>query len=113
MQGFNKIFILGRVGNQPALQIAKSGENYTRLSVATNRKIRNANGTEEEVAEWHSVRVWGKQADTCSKYLQKGQGVMIEGYLSSYEIPRENGEKERRIGINALKVEFLPKSSPT
>lgn len=100
MQGFNKIFILGRVGNQPVSQIAKNGESYARLSIATNYG---------DTTEWHNVLVWGKQADTCSKYLQKGQGVMVEGYLSSYEVDRENGEKERRIGINALKVEFLPK----
>jgi single-strand DNA-binding protein len=100
MQGFSKIFILGRVGNQPVAQIAKSGESYTRLSIATNYN---------DTTEWHSVRVWGKQADSCSKYLQKGQGVMVEGYLSNYEVTRDNGEKERRVGINALKVEFLPK----
>jgi single-strand DNA-binding protein len=109
MNGFNKIFILGRVGNEPTLQIAKSGESYTRLSIATNRKVRTAEGDEKEVADWHSVRVWGKQADSCRKYLKKGQGVYVEGYLSNYETARDNGEKERRIGINALRVEFLPR----
>jgi single-strand DNA-binding protein len=110
MKGFNKIFILGRVGNDPALQVAKTGESYTRLSIATNRKVRGEDGVETEATDWHSVRVWGKQADTCSKYLRKGQGVMIEGYLSNYEATREGGEKEKRVGINAIKVEFLARS---
>lgn len=109
MLGFNKIFILGRLGNEPTTQIAKSGESYARLRIATNRRVRGADGNESNVADWHSVRVWGKQADTCVKYLRKGQGVMVEGYLASYETTNDKGEKERRIGINALKVEFLPR----
>jgi single-strand DNA-binding protein len=101
MNGFNKVFILGRLGHQPELQTHENGQNFTQLSVATN--------TNKET-EWFRVKAWGKTAENCSKYLQKGQGVMVEGYLSSYKIENKNGEKESRVGINALKVEFLPKN---
>ena len=113
MYGFNRVFILGNLGKQPELEQSENGQNYTNLSIATNHLSRSKEG--ERQTDWFWVRVWGKQAENCTRYLQKGQGVMVEGYLNSYksEKPDGSGRPETRVGINAIKVEFLPKSTPT
>ena len=110
MQGINKLFILGNLGNAPQIQTGKTGQPYAHLSIATHRTFSGEDG-KKEATDWHNVRVWGRQAETCAKYLQKGQPVFVEGYLSNYNISQEDGKTERRVGINALRVDFLPRAS--
>src|SRR5690606_38554039 len=98
------------LGKTPQLEQSESGQNYTNLSIATNHLSRANEG--ERQTDWFWVRVWGKQAENCTRYLQKGQGVMVEGYLNTYLSEKSDGRSETRVGINALKVEFLPKSTP-
>lgn len=110
MQGLNRIFIMGYLGNDPQIYSTRKGRPYTGLSVATHRTLSSTVEGDEstEATDWHFIRVWGKQAETCAKYLSKGQGVMVEGYLTQYSQPKEGGEAEKKVGINALRVEFLP-----
>ncbi len=115
MNGFSRIFILGRLGSEPSMQLSKNGQNFTRLSIATHRAARETdanssesdNSRESQITDWYSVNVWGRQAETCAKYLKKGQGVMVEGYLSNFQSVKEDGSTFKKIGINAMKVEFL------
>jgi single-strand DNA-binding protein len=110
MYGFNRVFIMGNLGRKPELTQTENGTTYASLSIATNY-IRASD--KERHTDWFRVKVWGKQAENCSRYLDKGQGVMVEGYLNSYTTePSDKSEKpETRIGINAIKVEFLPKAA--
>ncbi len=115
MQGFNRLFLLGRLGSDPKPYTAATGEPYIGLSVATQRKNRDPEDPNSKGAtDWHFVRVWGKHAENCQKYLTKGQGVMIEAYLTPYtRLKPGTSEPERKIGITAIRVEFLPRTKPT
>ncbi len=94
MQGLNKIFLLGRLGNDPQIYSTSTGRPYTGLSLATQRttNIEGEDGKTKDTTDWHYVRVWGKQAENCAKYLTKGQPVLVEGYLSHYTQAREREE---------------------
>lgn len=112
MNGFSRIFILGRLGAEPTVQVSKNGQNFTRLSIATHRAARESEDNENsertgQITDWYSVNVWGRQAESCARYLKKGQGVMVEGYLSNFQTVKEDGSSLKKIGINAMKVEFL------
>jgi single-strand DNA-binding protein len=109
MNGFNRLTIVGNLGSEPTIRTSKEGHTFTRLSVATNRAHKDEERNKKGTTEWFTVNVWGRLGDTCAKYLAKGQGVYIEGYLSSYSILKEDDKKEYRLAINALKVEFLQK----
>ena len=82
----NKVFLLGNLGSDPQVKFTKDGVMMVIFRVATNEFIRR-NGTYEKVTDWHTVRVFGKLAEFCSK-LKKGDRVFIEGKLksSSFEI---------------------------
>jgi single-strand DNA-binding protein len=82
----NKVFLLGNLGSDPQVKFTKDGVMMVIFRVATNEFIRK-NGTYEKVTDWHTVRVFGKLAEFCSK-LKKGDRVFIEGKLksSSFEI---------------------------
>ena len=109
MNGFNRIFILGRLGSEPQIQTSRGGHQFTKLSVATNRTQNDEDGEKKETTDWYTINAWGRQGELCARYLSKGQGVMVEGYLSTFQVAREDGKNEGKIAINALKVEFLPK----
>ena len=76
------------------------------LSVATSRQWTDKAGARQEETEWHRVTVWGKQAESCAKYLTKGASVCVEGRLrtSSYE---KDGVKHYKTEIVADHVHFL------
>jgi single-strand DNA-binding protein len=115
MQGLNKIFLLGRLGNDPQLYSTRNGKQFAALSIATTRYTSTNEEPNEskDNTDWHFVKVWGKSAENCTKYLTKGQAVMIEGYLTHYTQVGEDGKQgEKKTGINALKVEFLPRTNP-
>ena len=78
---YQKIIIVGNLGRDPEMRYTPSGQPVTTLSVATNRKWTNADGTPGEETIWFRVSVWGKQAEACNQYLSKGRQVLIEGRL--------------------------------
>lgn len=109
MNGFSRIYLLGRLGSDPAVQTSKGGNQFTKLNVATNRPNQDESEDKKQTTDWYTVNAWGRQGELCARYLTKGQGVMIEGYLSTYQVEKEDGKHESRIAINASKVEFLQK----
>ncbi len=109
MRGFNKLFLMGRLGSDPQSYVTKNGKNYVGLNLATHRNgSLPSEALNGETTDWHFVRVYGKAAENCAKYLAKGRPVFVEGYLTQYKVPNLQGVKENRTGINAIKVEFLP-----
>lgn len=110
MNGFTRIYAVGRLGSDPAVQTSRGGRQFTKLNIAINRPQKDEDGEKKENAtDWYTVNVWGRQGELCARYLTKGQGVVIDGYLSTFQVTKEDGRNETRIGINATKVEFLYK----
>jgi single-strand DNA-binding protein len=116
MQGLNKVFLLGYVGQAPEASESIKGRKYTRLRLATNRSTFDAEtSSRKEETVWHTVFVFGRSGENCEKYLRKGQAVFVEGHLSNYSV-EENGEKRWRSSITAERVDFLsmgPKTPQT
>ena len=50
---------------------------------------------------------WGKQAESCAKYLSKGRKVGVSGFLYSREYKTSDGSPRRVMEICAEDVEFL------
>lgn len=106
MAGVNKVIVVGHLGQDPEVKTIGNGTTVARLSVATSEKWQGKDGQSQERTEWHRITVWGKLAENCGKYLQKGRQVYVEGKLqtNSYE---KNGEKRYSTEIVANTVQFL------
>ena len=70
---YEKLIIVGNLGETPELRTAKDGQPVTTLSVAVNKK---RNG--QQTTTWWRVTAWGTTAETAVKYLRKGSKVLIE-----------------------------------
>lgn len=107
MKSLNKVFLLGHIGHKPEALTTRNGQIYTRLSVATRRGRKDEEDQWQEQTDWHSVNVFGPQAKSCIEHIKKGSLVFIEGQLSPFSKENEDGTKEIRLSIQALKVSFL------
>jgi single-strand DNA-binding protein len=55
------------------------------------------------------VVVFGKQAESCGEYLNKGQPVLVEGRLRYRTWEGQDGQKRSKHEISAFRVQFMPK----
>ena len=86
-RGVNKVVILGNLGQDPTIRQTNSGGIVCTLNIATSERFRNRDGEDQERTEWHRVTVFGRLAEVCRDYLQKGSSIYMEGSLrtSTYE----------------------------
>lgn len=103
----NKILLLGNVGNEPELRYTAKGNAVLSLSIATHRFAKAADGTKSEETHWHKASVWGKRAETCSKYLAKGSRVFIQGELQMKNWTDKDGKVHKSAEIYVDDVRFL------
>lgn len=106
----NKVILLGRLGQEPKLTFTSSGTPVCQFSLATSENWMK-DGQKQEKTEWHKIVVWGKLAEVCNQYLQKGKQVYLEGRLQTRSWDDKNGQKRYSTEINADKVEFVGQKS--
>lgn len=111
MSDFNRVILIGRVGNEIELKKSANGTSYLRISLATNSYKK---GQEKVVTHWHRVMVFHTQAETCALYLAKGSTIMVEGTLETGSYIDKDDKKVTTVSVLASRVRFLSrkKSSP-
>ncbi|WP_035235227.1 single-stranded DNA-binding protein [Desulfobacter vibrioformis] len=84
MAGLNKVILIGNLGRDPEIRYSQQGLAVVNFTLATSEQWTDKNtGERQEKTEWHRIVVFGKQAETCEKYLSKGRQVYIEGRLQT------------------------------
>lgn len=108
----NKVFLLGRLGQDPEMKYTANGHAMTTFSMATNRYWTDDSGEKQEKTEWHNVKVWRRQAEIANEFLRKGSLVLVEGRLetSKYE---QDGVTKYFTAIVADSIQLPPKSMGT
>lgn len=108
MASVNKLTLIGNLGSDPEITVTKSGQMCMKLSIATSERWTDKNNQKQEKTDWHRCTVWGKQAESLSKFLAKGMQVYVEGSLhySTYE---KDGEKRYSTDIKLSSVQVLTK----
>ena len=106
-EGVNKAILVGNLGKDPELSYTQSGVARCRFPLATSESYTNNAGERQERTEWHNIVVWGKLAETVSKFLQKGRQTYIEGRIQNRSYDDKEGIKRYISEINAIKVTFL------
>lgn len=104
---YNKVILVGNLGKDPKLFTITETKNACRFDVATNEPRPSKEGERENHTEWHSIVVYGNQADLCAKFLKKGSQVFVEGKLRTRKWDDEQGNTRYITEIVASRVEFL------
>ena len=111
MVSVNKIIVIGNLGGEPEMRFTPSGRPVTSFNVATNWRYTTAEGERREETEWFNVVTWGKLAEQCNQFLNKGRLVYVEGRLHSHSWDSQDGQKHFRNEIIANRVSFLDRQA--
>ena len=107
MASVNKVILIGNLGRDPELRFTRDGQGVANFTLATNERWRDKDGQNQERTEWHRIVVWGKTAENCAQYLQKGRSCYIEGRIQTREWEDKEGNKRQTTEIVAQNVTFL------
>lgn len=109
MSSVNKVILVGRLGTKPEAKFTPNGKCVVEMRIATDGPP-NKEGVRR--TEWSSVIAWGKTAENCAKYLEKGRQVYVEGRLQTSSWEDKNGGARRyRTDVVAESVTFLGSKS--
>lgn len=103
MASLTKVQLIGRLGRDPETRYTPSGTAVTSFSIATDDYYMKKDGSKEKTTEWHLITTFGRIAENCGKYLEKGSMVYIEGKLSTDSWEDKKGEGK----MNKYVEEFL------
>jgi len=96
----NKVILIGNLGRDPEVRSTPSGQPVATFTLATSRRWRDKSGQKQEQTEWHTVVVWGKQAEIAGQYLTKGKQIYVEGRLQTRSWDdRQTGEKKYKTEV--------------
>lgn len=102
----NKVFLIGRLTQDPNAQSFPSGHTCGRFSIAVNRPY-SRDG--ENKADFINIVTWDGLAQNCVKYLKKGSQVAVTGSIQTGSYERD-GVKRSTFDIRADQVEFLSRA---
>ena len=103
----NKAMLIGRLGGDPEVRYTTSGSQVTNFTLATNEKWNSADGTKQERTEWHRIVAFGKLAEICGKFLNKGKLVYIGGRIQTRQWDDRDGNKRYTTEIVAQEMQML------
>src|SRR5512142_119589 len=110
MTSFNKVILLGNLTRDPEVRYTPNGIAVASFAIAVNRKYKQGDETKEEVS-YIDIVVFGKQAESCGQYINKGDSVLIDGRQQRRWDDKETGQKRNKIEVIAQSVNFMPKRS--
>jgi single-strand DNA-binding protein len=107
MASVNKVILLGNLGRDPETRYTTGGDAVTNLRIATSEQWKDKSGEKQERTEWHTVVLFGRQAEIAGEYLKKGRSVYIEGRLQTRKYTDKEGVEKYSTEIVADRMQLL------
>jgi single-strand DNA-binding protein len=98
----NRVMLTGRLTRDPELRTTAGGKAVVQFSIASHEFVGG-----KEKSEFHSIVAWNRLAETCGRYLGKGQQVAVEGRIQTRTWDDSEGKRHWRTEIIASSVEML------
>jgi len=94
----NKVFLIGRLTQDPEVRSTPSGQQVATIRIATSR-VWNDQATKQkrEATEFHTIIAWGRLAEICGQYLKKGGLALFEGRLQTRSWDDKNTGAKRYV----------------
>jgi len=107
MVGVNKVILIGNLGADPEIKYFSSGMTVANFRIATTENRLNRSGEKVAFTEWHRIVAFGKLAEICGEYLNKGKQVYVEGRLQTRSWEDKDGNRRWRTEIVATQMQML------
>jgi len=107
----NKVFIIGRLTQDPEVRSTQSGQSVATVKMATNRVWTDKAGQKQEGTEFHTIVAWGRLGEIAGQYLKKGGLAMFEGRLQTRSWVDKSNNKRYTTEIVAESLQMGPRSA--
>jgi len=107
MASVNKVILIGNLGRDPETRYTTGGDAVTNLRIATTETWKDKSGEKQEKTEWHTVVLFGRQAEIAGEYLKKGRSVYIEGRLQTRKYTDKEGVEKYSTEIVGDRMQLL------
>ncbi len=107
MNNLNCLIVEGNITRLPEFRTTPHGFPVCRIPIAVNHYYKK-NGSDDFSSEvsYFDVEAFGKLAEVCAKYSQKGRGVSVVGRIKQKRWKSDDGRNLSKITIVAEKVKF-------
>lgn len=109
----NNVVLIGRLTRDPELRyIPNSGTPVSTFTLAVDKNLSKEKKMEMEsknqpTADFIRIVVWGKVAENCANFLNKGKLVGVNGRIQTGSYDDKDGKKVYTTEVVATNVEFL------
>ncbi len=109
VNSLNRVILAGHIGQKPELRVLPQREqSVAHFSLATSENFFNKTTNEStKRTEWHRIVAWGKLAEFCERYLDKGKQILVEGKIRTRSWQDRDGNKRSTTEIEATSIILL------
>jgi single-strand DNA-binding protein len=105
----NKVFILGNLTRDPELRQTTGGQPVATFGMATNSFYTDKAGGKQKRTEFHTIVVWGRQAEIASQFLKKGSSALVEGRIQTRTWQDKQGANRQTTEIVCERIQLGPR----
>ena len=107
MQGLNTVSIGGNLCRDPELRATASGMAVLTFSVAVNESRKNQQtGEYEDYPNYVDCTMFGRRAESVSRYLTKGTYVALTGRLHQNRWQNKDGQNRSKLEVTVDNIHF-------
>lgn len=100
----NNVILIGRLTKDPEVRYTQDQLAIAGFTLAVDRPQRK---DKEKETDFIRVKVFGKQAENCEKYLKKGRLTAIQGRIQTGKYDKDDGTTVYTTDVVADRVQFL------
>lgn len=99
----NSVILIGRLTKEPELRYTTGSQ----MAVATFTLAVDRVGAKEKTTDFIRIKVFGKSAENCERYLAKGRLCGVQGSIQTGQYKNQSGDTVYTTEVVANRVEFL------
>jgi single-strand DNA-binding protein len=103
---YQQITIAGNVGRDSELSYTSQGIAVAKFSVAVS-KVTGRGDSKQEKTTWFKVTMWREKAENLSKYIKKGDKILVVGEIDASAYTNKDGQPTASLEITASDVRFM------
>ena len=96
----NKIFLSGNLTKTPELKVYQN-TTVAKFEIAVRRAF-----AKDDETDFFNVTAFGKTAEFCGRYFEKGRRAIIEGRLQTSNYTDKDGNKRTSYDVIVENIEF-------
>ena len=108
----NNVILMGRLTRDPELRYLQNGNGVAKFTLAVDKQLSKDKKQEMEsknqpTADFINIVAWGKLAENCAKFTEKGKRVLVTGRIQTGSYTAQDGSKRYTTDIFANNIQFI------